>query len=81
MTGPAQNATIQPAQDAPTDRRLAALVARAPWVLRVTDRKGKQPPVLVIKQRLLVPAPAGRNGRARKAEPALPGLEAPGPTK
>jgi hypothetical protein len=64
------------ARETAHERRLAALAAHSPWVLRVTEQKDRAPPVLVVKQRRAAPTPARRNGRARKQHPTLPGMEA-----
>lgn len=38
-------------REAEYQKRIASLVAEAPWVLRVTEHKGKPVPVVVIKER------------------------------
>jgi hypothetical protein len=67
-------------------RKVAALVDQAPWVLRLTDRKDKPSPVLVIRQRRAVPVEASRNGRGKKpqkpnAQGSLFGAEPPAAEK
>jgi hypothetical protein len=46
-------------------RKVVPLLVDAPWVLRVTDRKDKPSPVLIIQQRRTVPVQTSGNGQAR----------------
>jgi hypothetical protein len=65
-------------------RKVAPLLAEAPWVLRVTDRKGKPSPVLILQQRRTVPVQPSGNGRAqksRKKKAAQPNLFGGAPTE
>lgn len=49
-------------------RQVEPLIADAPWQLRVTDRKGKPSPVLLIKQRRTVPVQPLRNDGGKKSK-------------
>jgi hypothetical protein len=54
-----------------TESRLKLLLSDYPWVLRVTELKGKPAPVLVVKQRLIPCEPSGAESLPRVSRSVL----------